>query len=128
MRWIRSNVRLGVWCALFALAVQLALSFGHVHVDASRSTSPASSALAADLAAPAAETPARRSSDEPRGQAGDFCAVCALIQLAGSTSSTATPALRLPSDFGAVAFVISADSDLAASSSFFFQARAPPLV
>ena len=34
MRVFRSKV--GSWCALLALAVQLALSFGHVHRDEAR--------------------------------------------------------------------------------------------
>ena len=125
MRWIRSNVRLGAWCALFALAFQLALSFGHVHVDAGRSTSPAT-VLAADFAA--AEIPPGPSSDEPKGQAGDFCAVCALIQLAGSVAPAAAPSLALPAAFAAVAFDRSPGSEITASSPLFFQARAPPLV
>src|SRR5262245_22163548 len=33
MRWFRSNMRLGAWCALFALMTQLALSFAHVHLE-----------------------------------------------------------------------------------------------
>ena len=32
MRWVRSRQKLGAWCALFAVTVQLVLSFGHVHV------------------------------------------------------------------------------------------------
>jgi len=32
MRWFRSNIRLGSRLALFALAVQMALSLGHVHL------------------------------------------------------------------------------------------------
>ena len=33
MRWLRSHIRFGSWSALFALTVQFALSFGHVHFD-----------------------------------------------------------------------------------------------
>jgi hypothetical protein len=31
MRWFRDNIRQGSWAALIALAINLALSFGHVH-------------------------------------------------------------------------------------------------
>jgi hypothetical protein len=31
MKWFRSNVRHGSWLALFALAIQVLLSFGHFH-------------------------------------------------------------------------------------------------
>jgi hypothetical protein len=33
MRWFRSRVQLGTRAALFALGVQLTLSFGHLHVN-----------------------------------------------------------------------------------------------
>ena len=33
MGWFRSRARLGSYLALLALAFQLALSFGHVHLD-----------------------------------------------------------------------------------------------
>lgn len=32
MRWFRDNVRHGSWLALVAIAINFALSFGHVHV------------------------------------------------------------------------------------------------
>ena len=32
MRWFRDNIRHGSWLALVAIAINLALSFGHVHV------------------------------------------------------------------------------------------------
>ena len=31
MHWVRTKLRFGAWCALFALAVQFTISFGHVH-------------------------------------------------------------------------------------------------
>jgi len=33
MRWVRSNTRFASWLALFAFALQLTLSFGHLHLD-----------------------------------------------------------------------------------------------
>ena len=33
MHWVRSNRRFGSWAALFALAIQLVLSFGHIHLE-----------------------------------------------------------------------------------------------
>ena len=38
MRWFRSNIRAGSYVALLALAVQLVLSFGHVHLNGFKST------------------------------------------------------------------------------------------
>jgi hypothetical protein len=31
MRWFRDKIRQGTWLALIALAINLGLSFGHVH-------------------------------------------------------------------------------------------------
>jgi hypothetical protein len=31
MSWVRSNLRFGSWCGLFALAIQLVVLFNHVH-------------------------------------------------------------------------------------------------
>jgi hypothetical protein len=131
MRWIRSHVRLGAWCALFALAVQLVLSFGHVHLNGGSSTS-VPSALSTRLMAPApsaaSEAPALPADQDSDGQAGRFCDICALIQLAGSVTPAAAPVLASPATFDAVAFDRSADTELVAPSPFFFRARAPPLV
>ena len=33
MRWVRCNNRFGSWLALAALALQIVVSFGHVHLD-----------------------------------------------------------------------------------------------
>ena len=33
MHWIRKNSRFGSWAAVFALALQLVLSFGHIHAE-----------------------------------------------------------------------------------------------
>src|SRR5258708_34669461 len=41
MLWVRTNRRIGAAVALFALAVQLALSFGHVHLDKAALFAPA---------------------------------------------------------------------------------------
>src|SRR5262245_22367051 len=49
MRWVRANLQVGAWCALFALAMQFALSFGHVHVPGTGKGSPA---LLAQMFAP----------------------------------------------------------------------------
>ena len=40
MYWVRSNRRFGSWAALFALAIQLVLSFGHIHIEDTQSPLP----------------------------------------------------------------------------------------
>jgi hypothetical protein len=122
MRWIRSNVRIGAWCALAALVLQLVLSFAHVHLEGGSATAPG---LA--LAAPAADTANPPSNNEPKGHPGDFCAICALIQLAGTLTPATAPVLELPVVFSPVPFAVHTDRDLAAAAPLSFQARGPPI-
>jgi hypothetical protein len=129
MLWIRSNVRFGAWCALFALTFQLALSFGHVHVDGGlKAPRPGPTALLA-ASAPAAipDASGLPSSHDPNGQAADFCDICALIHLAGTLVPATSPALPLPAVFRPLVLPISADPAPAAARPFSFRARAPPL-
>src|SRR6266481_3180109 len=80
MRWFRSRKRAASYLALFALAFQLAVSFGHVHLERIAPPSMGASALAhaqpsaADLNAPS--NPAGR-----EDLADDCCPICTLIDL-----------------------------------------------
>jgi len=70
------------WLAFFALACQLLLSFGHVHIPKFGGASAAWAATeTGDASADAAPPPAQKN---PAGLAGDFCAICANISLAGT--------------------------------------------
>jgi hypothetical protein len=90
MCWFRSRARWGAFAALFALALQLVLSFGHVHAD--------------QLVQPAAASVSHVSSANgtppvpahPDGLPDDFCAICSLINLAGTVVPSAAPALPVP--------------------------------
>jgi hypothetical protein len=123
MRWIRSNVRMAAWCALAALVLQLVLSFAHVHLEGGTATAPGL-ALAAS---PALDTANPSSNDEPKSHSGDFCAICALIQLAGTVTPATAPVLELPVVFSPAPSAVSTNRDLAAASPLSFQARGPPI-
>jgi hypothetical protein len=115
MRWFRSHRRRGAWLALFALALQLALTFAHVH--------PLVVATAAALAQ-SQDGPAQ---PEPGGPASDPCAVCTLIQMAGTLVPASSPALALPVAVDGQYLAISIDRPRATSPPRLFQARAPPV-
>ena len=53
MRWFRDNIRHGSWLALIALAVNIAVSFGHVHAIAGPSHGRIVAALASSHHGPA---------------------------------------------------------------------------
>jgi hypothetical protein len=115
MNWVRSNIKHGSRLALFALALQFVLSFGHFH------------GLAAQ-AAPAVQSlqqaPFDRDSDQP---SHDACEICAVIAMAGTGLSATPPLLALPQ---AVEFLY-----LTTATGFVrfdparvaFQPRAPPI-
>jgi len=121
MRWFRSRARIASWLALLALTAQLALSFGHVHADQL-----APSAIASHAATiPSDGTPLAPA--KPDGVAHDFCAVCALIHLAGTLVPSAVPSLPAPVVFSQPRFELFASVALTASPHASFQARAPPI-
>jgi hypothetical protein len=120
MKWIRSNIRQGSRTALFALAVQFVLSFGHFHGIAAQ----AAPAVQSVSAAAQQQSPSNPDSDQ---QSSDACAICAVVAMANAVLFATPPALLLPQ---AVEF-----SYLATDAAFIhlnsaravFQPRAPPV-
>src|SRR5258706_9945961 len=81
MGWFRSNCSVVTWLAFFALACQLLLSFGHVHVGKVSGGSTAwAAAQTEDTSANIAPLSPQK---KPTGLAGDFCAIFASISVAG---------------------------------------------
>ena len=127
MGWFRSRSRLGSWLALFALAFQLALSFGHVHLDRGVrgfGHPPVVASVPAAIDATAALDPAGK--DKP-ALADDYCAICALIHLAGALVPAEVPSLPLPLFLGRLPLAAAIDFDLTQPRRARFQARAPPI-
>jgi hypothetical protein len=126
MRWFRTRARVGSYLALFALAFQLAVSFGHVHLEHVAPVAAGATALASTQASPddlnAPSTPPGR-----EDLADDCCPICTLIHLAGALVPAETPVLPLPSVFGHLRLAVAVEFDLAASQTALFRARAPPL-
>jgi hypothetical protein len=111
--------------ALFALAVQIVLSFAHVHLaDLAQAVSRTSIVADGSGAAPSAPAPL----DKSNGTVDPGCAVCALIQLAANSAPATAPVLRLPvmPDQGRPDVAVAVA--LAAAPHSSFQARAPPLI
>src|SRR5215475_8898335 len=117
MRWFRSHVRSGAWFALVAMALQLALTFGHLHLRIASATSAQLAAKATITAPDGSSLPAK-----PR-LAHEHCAVCTLIQMAGVAALVAAAWLLLPTLFASTAFTIRVEHELAASPPLHLQAR-----
>jgi len=128
MRWIRSNIREFAHLALFALAVQIIVTFGHVHLDGLALTSARAAQLTA--ASQAAEPLATADSKGQKSHgAADFdCPICALIQLASTSAPSVAPPLPTPATLGGTILEEPDASGFAASTAFAFQARGPPAI
>jgi hypothetical protein len=146
MKWFRSNVRHGSWLALFALAIQVLLSFGHFHGNSAQAA-PASmdadqpglhdtvtcAAMHLDAAAGASHEEAfsavgfKTSDHESDGRPTDDCAICAVMALANALV-VATPSY-LPGPQPALSLPLMADAEFIAlnSARVVFQSRAPPI-
>jgi hypothetical protein len=126
MGWFRSRSRVGACLALFALAFQLAVSFGHVHLERIAPLSAGASALAgAQPSADDLSAPSNPGGREHR--ADDLCPICTLIHLAGALVPAEMPSLPLPTVFGRLRLEAAADFDLTTSHAALFRARAPPI-
>jgi len=134
MKWFRSNIRHGSRLALFALAIQFALSFGHFHAQAAPAIqSGLSRADLATIGTAAASDAASQSAQKqqpsiPDGDqhAADACAICAVMSLASNMLFATPPLLELPR---AVEFLyLTTDAEFIHLNSAHpaFQSRAPP--
>jgi len=109
--------------ALFALAVQLTVTFGHVHIDGfSRVATHAAQTATADQAL----TPLDEAGQPLRGAAVFVCPICALIQLASALAPAAAPPLPIPAMLDGT-FLYAHRAPCAASTTLAFQPRGPPV-
>lgn len=116
MRWFRVNRRWAGRLALFALALQLALSFGHIHAE--------------DLIAPASLATASANETAPADHRSsldhDGCAICATVHLAGTLLLPSPVVAVLPPDGVRTAWLVFRAGPVAVLHSDRFRARDPP--
>jgi hypothetical protein len=138
MRWFRSNIRVGSRLALFALAIQFLLSFGHFHGVAAHAapamqSGPGQSDASNATDRPAPETIIASAQQQPASNhdsdqhPNDVCAICAVMAQANTVLFAMPPVLLLPQ---AIEFSYqSADAELVylSSARVAFQPRAPPI-
>jgi len=135
MNWFRKHVKTGSRLALFALAVQFALSFGHFHTDVARAAPALQTGLAdPDLAIAAALAPQGAQSEaaqQPSGhdtdQPASDCAICAVLSLANNFLFATPPLLELPQAVELLHLTTGAEFAHLGSLHPAFQSRAPPI-
>lgn len=137
VNWFRQHIKTGSRLALFAIAIQFVMAFGHFHSLAAQAApaiqanvTDADFAYAAGLAAQtAADEVAQKqqpSTPDTDQQPADACAICAVIALAGNVLFATPPLLQLPQ---AVEFLyLTTDAEFVRLNSIYpaFQSRAPP--
>jgi hypothetical protein len=133
MRWFRSHRLKVAPLALFALACQFILSFGHVHLDRFPGTNNwAVAALAGKaVAAPAgkftiADLPTSPRQKDSSGLGDDFCAICASISLAGALVVPTAPTLLPEVSFFKELQWSFAATEARSIGHIHFNARGPP--
>jgi hypothetical protein len=116
MEWLRSKAKRLSLLALFALAMQIGLSFGHTHVAA--------------WSADATQIAANSSADGTSGHhdADAICAVCVTPAMVANGLHAAAPALPLPVRFAAIDFASSLSTDAPRLRTAAFHSRGPPLL
>jgi Protein of unknown function (DUF2946) len=129
VNWFRKHVKSGSRLALFALAIQFALSFGHFHGAAAQTVrlglTDGDLAIAATLAAlsDAAQQPSNHDTDR---QTSD-CAICAVLSLANNFLFATPPLLELPQAVELLHLTTGAGFTHLGSLHRAFQSRAPPI-
>jgi len=136
VKWFRNNVRTGSRLALFALAIQFALSFGHFHGTVAEAApaiqaglTDADFAIAAALAAQGADSEAaqqQQPSNHDTDQQKSDCAICAVISLANNFLFATSPLLELPQAVELLHLTTGAEFAHLGSLHPAFQSRAPP--
>jgi DUF2946 family protein len=138
MKWVRSNIKRGSRLALFALAVQFALSFGHFHGAAAEAAptiqsgpvrsdvSHANGLAAADAVSELAQQRPASNHDSDRQQS-DACAICAVIALSNAVLFATPPLLLLPQAGAFLYLTTDAEFVHLNSVRVAFQPRAPPI-
>jgi hypothetical protein len=126
MRWFRTNRKFGGRLALFALAVQFVLFFGHIHPD--DIYGPLSVASSAASITPSLANKAQSVTSNHRIQlSDDFCAICAAAVALSNSFVAAAPQLPPPLARGTVTRGDRVAAVIIPSRRASFQSRAPPI-
>ena len=119
MRWFRDNVRHGSWLALIALAINIALSFGHIHAIGGHR-----SEHGLVVASPDSRQTPDHSDD---GKADYLCPICMAAAAMATALAPAPPAL--PVEFAEAAIDPATERTVAIPHAprAAFQSRGPPI-
>jgi Protein of unknown function (DUF2946) len=124
MNWIRLKIRSGARLALFALAFQMAVSFGHMHRD-DLGLPPLPSADSAPAASAATPADPANSNHHP-ASSDDYCPICASMQLIATALPSLPPVLWAPEPIRRVWLAQTPAQIFSPRIALSFRARGPP--
>lgn len=119
MRWIRHHIQQAGWLALIALAVNLGLSFGHVHEIQGRAAYGVENA--SFLSAPSSND------GLPSGQADDLCPICMAMSEMANAITAPPPLLSVEFSVVSIDYAITSTTDVQRAHRSVFQSRGPPI-
>ena len=123
MRWFRRQIRQGSLLALLALAINLALSFGHVHALPGRHSDAAQTAL--NTTAPAGSSD--RGQGDDRGHPDDFCPICMAAAAMGNAVTATPPAVPVQFASTSIQHGFAPQVAFVEPQRRAFQSRGPPV-
>jgi hypothetical protein len=126
MNWFRSTIRPFAQLALFALAVQMVVSFGHMHPD-DLGLSSLATAHWAHFPSGAAQSLTGPTDRDQYPSSDDYCPICASMALLATGAPSLPPVIVAPPPISRVLSAPTALYLVAAQAILSFQARAPPL-
>jgi hypothetical protein len=125
MGWVYRHKRRGALFAFAALALQIAVSFGHVHLDGIVRAAPHAAIAGTHnvaLVQAAPQLPAQNPGDDDDG----YCAICASIFLVSTSFVSEPPKLLVPDVFQRIEPSFSAAHGIVEPPRVAFRSRAPP--
>jgi hypothetical protein len=122
MKWLRANIRQVTSLALFALAINLALSFGHLHLeDIGRGKATSGILLAA------ISRHGDGQSDRHDGHPDDLCPICMAQAALGTGFASPAPALTVDLAYVELDPISAPQLGIPQPPRASFQSRGPPL-
>jgi hypothetical protein len=124
MGWFRDHIRRGSWFALVALAINLGLSFGHIHaIDHRGFAHPSASQIIAIASPDDGQSQGHRDGDG----VDLLCPICMAAGAVGHALASAPPALRLAFTESQIDLTIEPADTVPQSPRAAFQSRGPPV-
>jgi hypothetical protein len=122
MKWLRANIGQVTSLALFALAINLALSFGHLHledIDGGQATS--------GILLSVISHHGDRQNDKHDGHPDDLCPICMAQAALGTGFASSAPALTIDLAYVEVDPISAPELAIPQPPRASFQSRRPPL-